>query len=61
MYKIVKKSVSETGKFWLTLQSTEGGFVVNKLAQVTEAMFTTLTEGSEIAVPKNALRNIGER
>jgi hypothetical protein len=60
MYKVIKKSVSESGKFWLTLQSTEGGWVINRLAQCTEEMFKTLTEGAEIAVPKAALRNIGD-
>lgn len=60
MYKLIKKSVSESGKFWLTLQSTEGGWVVNKIAQCTQEMFQSLEVGSEIAVPKAALRNIGD-
>lgn len=65
MYTIQKKSVSQTGKFWLTVASLEGGFVgKSSVAQVTEALYNNLTLGQEIKVPQDALRpvdSLGER
>lgn len=56
MYTIIKKSISTSGKFWLTLNSQKGGFISKPyLAQVTEEMFNSLEIGKALVVPQNAL------
>jgi len=57
---IVKKSISSTGKYWLTVSLELGGFISYRLAQVTEALFNSHEIGAKLAVPEEALREIGE-
>lgn len=57
---ITKKSISSTGKFWLTVSLNLGGFIVYRLAQVTEQLYNANQEGGTLMVPEEALREIGE-
>lgn len=57
---IVKKTISSTGKYWLTVSLDLGGFITYRLAQVTEKLFNANQEGGTLMVPEEALREIGE-
>lgn len=57
---IVKKSVSSTGKYWLTVSLDLQGFISYRIAQVTEKLFNANEIGATLAVPEEALREIGD-